>query len=91
VTVIHLPISAKPTSERAFEPDPHSTVDAAFEVNQMIFNGLRMEELRDLPNIPSALLSASPIKHFGSEWAHRAEMLFEHVYGVYPLLHRRDE
>ncbi len=84
MTVIQFPNQAKPTLEEVFEPDPHGTIDTAFEVHRMIFNGLRMDALRDHPDILSTLLAVSITKHFGRDWSHWVELQFERVYGVDP-------
>lgn len=84
MTVIQFPNQAEPLPEEAFEPDPHSIIDVAFEIHSMIFNGLQMEELRDHPDILSTLLAASLTKRFGPDWSQWAELQFEHVYGVDP-------
>ena len=84
MTVIQFPNQAKPTPEEVFEPDPLSTIDVAFEVHRMIFNGLRMESLRDHLDIFNTLLAVSIAKHFGPDWSHWVELQFEHVYGMDP-------
>ena len=84
MNVIQFPNQPEPAPEQVFEPDPHNTLDAAFEVHRMIYNGLKMEELRDHPDILSTLLSVSIAKHYGHEWCQWAELQFEHVYGADP-------
>lgn len=82
--VIQFPNQAEPVPEDTFEPHPNSTLEIAFQVHDMIFRGLSMEELRDHPDVLGPLVAASLARECGPNWSCWAMQQFEHVYGVDP-------
>lgn len=84
MTAIHSPNSTDPVAEKAFEQDPNTTLDVAFNIHEMIFRGLSMEELRDHPDVLGPLVVASLAREYGPDWSSWAMQQFEHVYGVDP-------
>ena len=89
MTVIDFPNRHKPAlvnSELTPTPpdqlDLGDTLEAAFDVHRMIFNAMRMGDLRNSPGSLRSMVLYAMEHHFGPELVWWAELQFKAVYGI---------
>jgi hypothetical protein len=84
VTVIEFPKQTQPSSEQTAKPEPQDALRVAFEIHDMIVNGVCSEAAREHPDAMVNLLQVMLARTYGADAVQWAEVQFELVYAVNP-------